>query len=202
MAVTDDASLAERMRLMSLHGLSRGAWDRYRQRGSWDYAILAPGYKYNLTDLAAALGLTQLARAESMRCARQRVALRYFKEFADVDELELPANPPDRIHAWHLFPVRLRLDALTIDREQFMAALADRGIHASVHWRPLHLHPYYASTDGWTAEDLPAATAVWWRLVSLPLFSTMTRAEVDAVVDGVRAVCRAHRVVRAKALSA
>lgn len=192
MAVTADKALADRIRLMSLHGLSRGAWDRYRSQGSWDYSILAPGFKYNLTDVAAALGLTQLARAEVMRQAREQVALRYLDALADVEAVEVPVVPENRLHAWHLFPIRLRLEALSIDRAAFIDALREAGVHASVHWRPLHLHPYYQATFGWTAADLPAASSVWPRLVSLPLFSTMTQADVDAVIAAVRQICASH----------
>jgi perosamine synthetase len=194
MAVTDDRALAERMRLMSLHGLSHDAWGRYSGGGSWDYRILAPGYKYNLTDIAAAIGIHQLARAEEMRLARQEVARHYREELDAIEELELPPDPPDRIHAWHLFPIRLRLDRLRIDRSRFMEELKKAGVGCSVHWRPLHLHPYYTKTFGWRRADLPIATALWPRLVSLPIFPGMRRSEVDRVVESVRELCgRFHR---------
>jgi perosamine synthetase len=194
MAVTDDADLAAQMRLLSLHGLSHDAWDRYSGNGSWDYRILAPGYKYNLTDIAAAIGIHQLARAEDMRRARQKVAEEYVARLSEVDELELPAIDADRLHSWHLFPIRLRLEELTIDRDIFMRELAAQGISCSVHWRPLHLHPYYADTFGWQPAHLPAASAVWTRLISIPIFSAITRREIDAVVEAIRSVCgRASR---------
>jgi len=189
MAVTADAELAARMRLLSLHGLSHDAWGRYSGGGSWDYRILAPGYKYNMTDVAAALGIHQLARAEDMRRDREAIAHEYRHRLSDVDELELPPIDADRIHAWHLFPIRLRLETLTIDRNDFIRELNQTGVACSVHWRPLHLHPYYQETFGWRPADLPAASAVWTRLVSLPLFSTMSRHEIDTVVDAVRVVC-------------
>jgi dTDP-4-amino-4,6-dideoxygalactose transaminase len=196
MAVTADARLAERMRLMSLHGLSQDAWDRYSGKGGWDYRILAPGYKYNMTDVAAALGIHQLARAEDMRRAREVVAHEYLQRLSDVDELELPPIDENRIHAWHLFPIRLRLERLTIDRDTFMRELGQHGVSTSVHWRPLHLHPYYEETFGWRPHDLPVASAVWKRLITLPLFSAMGRDEIDAVVGAIRALCeRASRPV-------
>ena len=110
MAVTDDAALADRMRLMSLHGLSHDAWGRYSGGGSWDYRIVAPGYKYNLTDIAAAIGIHQLARAEAMRRGAKRSPLRIARRLADVDEHRTAGDAADRIHAWHLFPIRLRLE--------------------------------------------------------------------------------------------
>ena len=192
MAVTDDAGLADRMRLMSLHGLSQDAWERYSGGKSWDYRIVAPGYKYNLTDVAAAIGIPQLARAEQMRREREAVARAYSEAFADVEELEAPADDPDRIHSWHLYPIRLRLESLAIDRNAFIDALKKAGVGCSVHWRPLHLHPYYESTFGWRPEDFPVATRLWERLVSLPIFPGMREEELTHVVDAVRSLCAAH----------
>jgi len=189
MAVTADAELASRVRLLSLHGLSQDAWGRYSGNGSWDYRILAPGYKYNMTDVAAAIGIHQLARAEDMRRARETIAQEYLERLRDVEELELPATDADRINAWHLFPIRLRLEKLTIDRNSFIKELHQAGVSCSVHWRPLHLHPYYEQTFGWRRPDLPVASTIWQRLVSLPLFSAMRRDEIDRVVDAIRSVC-------------
>ncbi len=194
MAVTSRAELAERMRSMSLHGLSHDAWGRYTAKGAWDYRILAPGYKYNLTDIAAALGLHQLARAEEMRCRRQEVAESLAQRLADVEEIELPPTDPDRLHSWHLFQIKLHLDRLRVDRDTFLEGLRELGIGFSVHWRPLHLHPYYRETFGWRPEHLPVASEVWRRTVSLPIFPTMTAAEVDTVAAAVRQLCgRFHR---------
>ncbi len=193
MAVTDDRELAERMRSLSLHGLSHDAWGRYTAKGSWDYRILAPGYKYNLTDVAAAIGLHQLARAEAMRQRRQQVALHYLDALAEVEELELPEVPADRVHSWHLFQVRLKPGALDIDRDAFLGELRQRGIGFSVHWRPLHLHPYYRETYGWRRSHLPAASEVWRRTISLPIFPTMEPGEIDAVCEAVRELCRRRR---------
>ena len=193
MAVTADEGLAERMRLMSLHGLSRDAWSRYEANGHWDYRIIAPGFKYNLTDIAAAIGIHQLARAERLRQGRERIAAVYFDRFASCDLLELPPTDANRIHSWHLFPIRLRLERLRCDRNQIMRDLATAGITCSVHWRPLHLHPYYAETFGVTPEDCPRATAAFERLISLPLYPSMTESEIAAVVDGVTAVLQNAR---------
>ncbi len=195
MATTEDPALADRMRLMSLHGLSKDAWERYSGGRSWDYRIAAPGFKYNLTDVAAAIGIHQLARAEAMRVEREAIAGRFFEALADVEELELPPQDANRIHSWHLYPVRLRLDRLTIDRNEFIDALKDAGVGCSVHWRPLHLHPYYLETYLWRPEELPVSTEVWERLVSLPLFPGMRESEIARVVDVVRDLCAAHRRV-------
>jgi perosamine synthetase len=198
MAVTDDVGLAERIRLMSLHGLSHDAWGRYSGDGSWDYRIVAPGYKYNLTDIAAAIGIHQLAKAESMRNEREMIALRYIDAFADSDELDTPHVDMDRIHSWHLFPVRLRLDRLTISRNDFMQELKTKGVGCSVHWRPLHLHPYYQETIGWRQETFPISTAVWKTVISLPIFPGMSESQIDRVVGIVTGLCRTHSAVRAE----
>ena len=192
MAVTNDEKLAERIRMMSLHGLSRDAWERYSGGGSWDYQIVEAGYKYNMTDIAAAIGVHQLARAEAMRQEREQLARAYLDRLADVDAIELPVVPENRILAWHLLPIRLRLDTLSIDRNAFFAALRDAGVGCSVHWRPLHLHPYYSERFGWTPDLFPVATPLWRRLISLPLFPGMQPAELDYVVQVVRDLCSRH----------
>jgi dTDP-4-amino-4,6-dideoxygalactose transaminase len=197
MATTPSAELAERMRLMSLHGLSLDAWARYSGGKVWDYKIVAPGFKYNLTDVAASIGIHQLARAEEMRVGRERVARRYFEELASIEEIELPADDPNRIHSWHLYPIRLRLERLSIDRNAFFDAMRDAGIGTSVHWRPLHLHPYYQATFGWTAAHCPVATREWERLISIPIFSAMTDAEFARVVEVIRSLCVEHARVPA-----
>jgi perosamine synthetase len=194
MAVSDDEGLMGRMRCMALHGLSNDAWGRYSSKGSWDYRILAPGFKYNLTDIAAAIGLHQLARAESMREERQTLAERYLEAFADLEELELPPPAPDRIHSWHLFQIRLRPGLSTLNRDLFLGALRKREIGFSVHWRPLHLHPYYTDVFDWRPEHLAVASETWERSISLPIFPGMREEEVVAVIAAVRGICASHRV--------
>lgn len=192
MAVTDNRQLADRMRQMSLHGLSHDAWKRFSGGAVWDYRILAPGYKYNLTDVAAAIGIHQLRRAEELRREREAIALRYLAALADVEAIELPAMLGRRLHSWHLFPIRLRLDRLSIDRNEFMAQMRARQVGNSVHWRPLHLHPYYEERLAWPRESCPVATQEWERLISLPLFPGMSGAEERMVVDTVRDLCTVH----------
>ena len=189
MAVTDDDRLAARMRQMSLHGLSNDAWKRYSGNSAWDYRIVAAGFKYNLTDIAAAIGNCQLRRAEEMRCQREAIAREYRRAFAGLEQIELPPEPTDRIHAWHLFPIRLKLDRMTIDRNAFIEELRRGGVGCSVHWRPLHLHPYYEETFQWRPEHLPVASQQWLKIVSLPLFPGMRREEVEHVVETVREIC-------------
>jgi perosamine synthetase len=189
MAVSDDARLVERMRQMSLHGLSHDAWKRYAGNHAWDYQIVDPGYKYNFTDVAAAIGIHQLARAEEMRRERERIARLFRAQLAGLEQLDLPPDPPDRLHAWHLFPIRLRLDKLSIDRNRFITELREQGVGCSVHWRPLHLHPYYRQHYAWQPEQLPVASAQWPKLVTLPLFPDMQAEECKQVVAVVRQLC-------------
>jgi dTDP-4-amino-4,6-dideoxygalactose transaminase len=189
MAVTDDPRWADRMRQMSLHGLSHDAWKRFAGNHAWDYRITAPGYKYNMTDVAAAIGIHQLARAEDMRRERAAIAQCFRAQLADVEQLELPPDPPDRVHAWHLFPIRLRLEWLSIERDAFMVELRERGVGCSVHWRPLHLHPYYEETFAWRPAHLSVASAQWPRLISLPLFPGMRDEQREHVVRVLRELC-------------
>lgn len=189
MAVTNNQRLAQRMRLMSLHGLSHDAWNRYASNGSWDYRIVAPGFKYNLTDIAASIGVHQLKRAEAMRRERERVARKYLRAMKSIEQIELPQFDPDRKLSWHLFPIRLRLPRLKINRDQFIQELKRAGVGCSVHWRPLHLHPYYQKTFGYRAKDFPVASAEWKRLISLPIFPGMDEDEIDYVVNTVERIC-------------
>lgn len=185
MIATANDAWAERMRAMSLHGISKDAWKRYTASGSWYYEIQAPGYKYNLTDIASALGIHQLRRCEEMWRRRCELVAFYREAFGRFEELELPVQRPETRHAWHLFPIRLKLEKLTIDRAAFMDGLRDAGIGASVHFIPLHLHPYYRDTYGCQPSDCPVAAREYQRLVSLPLYSKMTDADARRVVDAV-----------------
>jgi dTDP-4-amino-4,6-dideoxygalactose transaminase len=194
MILTDSAEIADRARLMRLHGMSRDAWKRYSGGGSWYYEIEDAGFKYNLTDLAAAIGLVQLDRAEAMRTERERVARRYGRaiEAAGIGELvELPAVPgPDEVHAWHLYPLRLNLDRVGLTRAQTIDQLAEAGIGTSVHFIPLHLHPYYRRTYGYAPADLPVAAREYEREISMPIYPDLTDGDVDYVVERLAAILR------------
>jgi perosamine synthetase len=124
-----------------------------------------------------------------MRKERELIAKRYLEELRNIQEIELPPDDPDRIHSWHLFPLRLRLDRLSVDRNAFIEALKQAQVGCSVHWRPLHLHPYYLETFGWRTKDLPVASTVWKRLVSLPIFPGMRDGEVAHVIRTVKMLC-------------
>ena len=192
MLTTDDDRTAERVRMMSLHGISKDAWKRYSAEGSWYYEIIRPGFKYNLTDLAASIGIEQLKKHRRFWEARKRIAERYNRAFADMAEIVRPACRDDVEHAWHLYVIRLDLDRLTITRGEFIEALRQRRIGTSVHFIPLHLHPYYRETYGYGAADLPNATAAFERIVSLPIFPDMADDDIEDVIDAVRVTVRGH----------
>ena len=193
MICTDDESLADRCRLMALHGISKTAWNRYAADGSWHYEITAPGFKYNLTDIASAIGVAQLARLDAMRLRRAAIAARFTEAFADVPQLDTPSALPWVQHAWHLYTLRLHLQRLSIDRARFIEELRARNVGASVHFIPLHLHPHYRDTYGYTAEDFPVATREFSREISLPIYSAMTDKDTEDVVEAVIDVTRAFQ---------
>jgi len=197
MVVTRDEALAERMRTMSLHGLSRQAWNRYAEGGTWRYDIVAPGYKYNLTDLAAAMGLVQLDRARRMRDRRAEIAASYDSAFSDLP-VEVPVVPCGAESAWHLYVLRVDPDA-PHERDRVISALSESGIGTSVHFIPLHLHSYYQATYGYAPDDFPVATAEFGRALSLPVYSAMTDADVDRVIGSVRAAFGADEAVGRRA---
>lgn len=190
MAVTDDEALADRMRLMSLHGMSKDAWKRYTAAGSWYYEIVAPGFKYNLTDIASALGRVQLGRANELWNERRRVAAALQHALGEIPGIELPRELSDRQHSWHLFSIRLDLDVWKIGRDAFIDGLKERGIATSVHWMPLHMQPYYRETYGLSADEFPIAAGLWPRLVTLPLFPSMTDDDVRSIADAIRSLSR------------
>jgi dTDP-4-amino-4,6-dideoxygalactose transaminase len=192
MATTENPEWAKRMRMMSLHGISLDAWDRYTDKGSWYYEVIRPGYKYNLTDIAAALGIEQLKRCDQFYEARRRVAAQYHEAFAELPELQIPRCAPDVQHAWHLYVIKLELERLRINRSQFIEALKKKGIGTSVHFIPLHLHPYYRDTFGYKPPDFPNASAVFERIVSLPIYPKMSQADVLHVIEAVGDVLRAN----------
>ncbi len=187
MVTTPHRRLAERMRLLRLHGLSASAWQR-RERGA-GYDILLPGYKYNLGDLAAAIGRAQLAKSARLHAARARLAQRYQHALARLPEIELPPFMAAPDHAWHLYVIQLRLDRLRCGRDQFAAALRRRGIETSVHYRPLHMHSYYRRAFGYRPADFPCAHRAYRRILSLPFYAGLRPDAVRRVIAAVAATC-------------
>ena len=193
MVTTDDPEWAARVRMMSLHGLSRDAWNRYSAKGSWYYEILSPGFKYNLTDIAAALGLAQLKKCDRFWKARERYATLYHEGFRELPEIICPQAASHVQHAWHLYVIQLDLDRLRISRNEFIQRLQQAGIGCSVHFIPLHLHPYYRDKWGYRPHDLPVSSMVYQRIVSLPLYSKMTDADIERVIVTVKDLIKDSR---------
>jgi len=186
MITTDNDRYADRMRLMSLHGMSRDAWKRYSQGGAWSYDVLAPGYKYNLTDMAAAIGLPQLHHCEAYHRRRLEIARMYQEAFSRLPQISTPVARDEEAHGWHLYVIQINPDRLTIDRDAFIRSLGEKNIGVSVHFIPLHIHPYYRDTYGYKPQDFPRAFAAFQRLISLPLYAKMTDRDVNDVIDAVR----------------
>ncbi len=184
----------EKARGLSLHGMSRDAWKRYDSEGSWYYEVVAPGFKYNMTDIQAALGLVQLSRLEQMQARRREVVEQYNSAFSQIDALQIPVERPDVQHAWHLYVLRLNLDGLSINRAHFIEELKARNIGTSVHFIPIHLHPYYQDKYGWKPEDFPVAYEEYQRVVSLPLHPGLTDDDVQDVVEAVTEIVEQYRV--------
>ena len=188
MLVTRDAGLAQRARVMRLHGMSRDAFDRFTAEvPSWYYEIVAPGYKYNLTDIAAALGLHQLRRAREFHQRRERIAASYDAGFAGLPLVRPPRPPGTDLHAWHLYAVRLADDA-GIARDRFVERLFEQGIGCSVHYIPLHLHPYWRDRYALSPAQFPHSQRAYERMLSLPLYTRMTGDDVQRVIGAVRRV--------------
>ena len=192
-AVTDDDALAERIRLLSLHGMNRDAWKRYGANGSWFYEITAPGWKYNLSDLLAAIGVAQLERFEASQQRRHALVDRYRAGLAAVPEVRVPGTRAGMTHAWHLFTIALELDRLRIDRARFIEELRAENIGTSVHFIPIHFHPHWRDTLGRGPGSFPVAEDAYARAITLPLFATMSDRDVDDVVQAVAKVAAAFR---------
>lgn len=187
MLVTDNECLYHRAKTMRLHGIDRDVWNRFTSdRPSWEYDVVAPGYKYNLSDWAAAIGLAQLERADEFRQERERCARFYFQHLADVSEIDLPIlRVPWADHAWHLFPVILNNRA-SVSRNSFIERLAEQGIGTSVHYKPLHRMTYYRETYGLSPDDFPQAERIWNGCVSLPIYPSLTDEELSYICKAIK----------------
>jgi dTDP-4-amino-4,6-dideoxygalactose transaminase len=192
MITTDRDDWAERMRLMRLHGMSRDAWKRYTKAGSWRYEILAPGFKYNMTDLTAAIGLPQLARCQEFHARRLEIARRFDAAFAGMPAIGRLAVRDPQEHGWHLYVIQIQPERLKIDRDGFVREMAERNIGTSVHFIPLHCHPYWRDRYRLTPEQFPGATHAYQRILSLPIYPAMTDRDVDDVIAAVIEIVRTH----------
>jgi len=196
MLTTEDDEAADRIRMLRLHGISKDAWKRYSADGFSPYELVEPGYKYNMLDLTAALGLGQLRRVEENWQIRERFVALYNEGLSEIPGVEIPAleplGPGDR-HAWHLYPILVDIDRLTLDRNGFIDALQARNIGSGIHYTALHLQGYYRERFGFRRGDLPEAEYVSDRTVSLPLSPAMTDQDVDDVIEAVAEIIATHR---------
>jgi perosamine synthetase len=215
MITTTDAQAAKRLRRLRLHGIEQEPARGGEPQASWKYQVAEAGYKYNLTDFHAAIGLVQLKKCEALRQARERIAARYTQAFAELEAIELRGEPVANGGAagggvssaitagdsssWHLYIVRIRPDILGIDREQFMQALERRGVAASVHFIPLNLHPRYQREFGYRRGDFPVAEAEYLRSISLPIFPGMQDGEIGRVIEAVSEIADAAKCVAGRA---
>ncbi|AEM72855.1 DegT/DnrJ/EryC1/StrS family aminotransferase [Caldicellulosiruptor acetigenus] len=193
MLVTDNDEIAEKARVLSLHGMSKNAWNRYAKGGTWKYDIEYVGFKYNMFDLQAALGIVQLKRIEEMQKKRERIAQIYEEGLKDMEEIELPkACTFTTQHSWHLYIIKLKIENLKINRDEFIDLLKERGIGTSVHFIPLYYMSAYKDYN-FNPKDFPNTEDWWKRIVSLPLYPTMCEDEVVYVVENVRDIIKKHR---------
>lgn len=191
-ALTASPELIEDARVFALHGMSKDAWQRFDKHGSWEYDIVAPGFKYNMTDLQAALGTHQLRKLEGFHRRRQEVARIYSDAFAAVPALETPTVRPDVVSSWHLYVLRLRLEHLSIGRDAFIDELKDRNIGTSVHYRPLHMMSYYQDKYGFEPDDYPVSRDAFERMISIPLHPRLGAEDVADVIDAVLDIVERH----------
>jgi len=194
MLATDNSAYAERAAVMRLHGISGDAWKRYAKEGSWYYEVVNAGYKHNLPDVLAALGVAQLAKCDRFWRRRSEIADLYLERLAAIEELELPPGADDSDqHSWHLFILRIRPGKLELTRSAFVDELKQSGIGSSVHFIPLHLHPFYRERYGYRPGDFPNAEDAYSRCISLPMFPDMRDSEVDRVIGAIQQIVCAHR---------
>ena len=191
--LTGSAEFLAQARIVGLHGMSRDAWKRYDKGGSWFYEIMMPGFKYNMTDIQAALGLCQLRKLARFQQRREAIVAQYHAAFADEPALELPVARPEVEHAWHLYVLRLRHEALTIDRDRFIKELAARNIGTSVHFIPIHLHPYYRDKYSYSPLSYPVAFTNYERMLSLPLMPRLDDRDIGDVIAAVQDIVRKYR---------
>jgi dTDP-4-amino-4,6-dideoxygalactose transaminase len=194
MVTTHDEEIANKLKILCLHGISKDAWNRYSDKGNWYYEVLEPGFKYNLSDIQSSIGIHQLKKLEHFTETRGRYARLYNELLADVDELELPPDRCDSRHAWHLYMLRINLEKLSIGRDEFIELLREKGVGTSVHFIPIPLHPFFSARRA--GNECPQALSLYKRLVSLPLYPGMTEDQVVHTAESVKDLARKFRSPR------
>ncbi len=202
MVTTHNQATADRLKTLCLHGISKDAWNRYAEKGNWHYDVVEQGFKYNLSDIQSAIGIHQLRKQESFRDTRAQYAKLYQQALSDIAEVEVPLERKGTRSSWHLYVLRLNLDRLTIDRDEFIRELRDKGIGTSVHFIPIPLHTYFESHSGLAKANCPKALALYPRIVSLPLYPAMTEGQVEFVAASVKEVVHRASVSTSVAVTA
>lgn len=193
MATTENDEWADKMRISRLHGISKDAWKRYTGEGSWYYEVETAGYKYNMTDIQASMGLAQLRKIDWMWERRKEIAASYSRAFASRDDIDVPYVKDDRESGWHLYVIKLNLAALSIGRNQFIEELKKRGVMTSVHFIPLYKHPYYMTAFNYNAGQFSASESIYERIISLPIYPGMSNEDVEKVACSVEDVLQKFR---------
>ncbi len=193
MVTTNDEKLRERLKVWGLHGISKDAWKRYSAEGSWYYEVVCPGYKYNMTDIQASLGLHQLEKLNNFQKKRENIVKAYNEAFKDMKEITIPFVKNNIKHAWHLYVIKIVSEKLKINRNQFIEALKAENIGTSVHFIPAHLQPYYRDTFGFKKGDFPNAEYAFERVISLPLFPKMSDKDVKDVINSVKKIVEYYK---------
>ena len=191
--LTGSPELIEKARIWSLHGMSRDAWKRYSDEGSWYYEVVCPGFKYNMPDVAAAIGIQQLRKLNQFQARRKEIVSRYNEVFSHFGELQIPVQRIGIEHAWHLYVIRLNLNRLKINRNQFIEELRTRNIGTSVHFIPVHMHPFYRDKYGYKPDDFPVTYREYQRIISLPIYPKMSDQDVEDVIEAVTDIVQRFR---------
>ena len=194
MITTNRENLADKMRILSLHGISKDAWKRYSSEGSWYYEIEYSGYKYNMSDLQASIGIHQMKKLDQMQKRREEIADMYNKSFDQIPQITTPTVKSYATHAWHLYPIQLNSDTLSINRNEFIEALKAENIGTSVHFIPLHLHPYYKEKYSFKGDDFPNAESLYQNEISLPIYPKMEDKDVEDVISAVKKIIDYYEV--------
>ena len=193
MAVTANPVYAEKIRKLSLHGINVDAWNRYGKKGSWFYEVLDAGYKYNMSDILASIGTVQMRKAESMLEKRTHIANTYTNELSNIPSINLPKSNIENRHAWHLYVIQIKQEQLNINREQFIHKLKEYNIGSSVHFIPLHRHPYYQSKFGYSPKEFPNSEFIYKNSISLPIYPNMTENDAQYVISSIKHIVTTHK---------
>ena len=193
MAVTANPLYAEKIRKLSLHGINVDAWNRYGKKGSWFYEVSDAGYKYNMSDILASIGIIQMKKVELMLKKRTDIANTYTNELSNIPSITLPRPNIENRHAWHLYVIQIKQDQLNINREQFIHKLKEYNIGSSVHFIPLHRHPYYQNKFRYSPKDFPNSESIYNSSISLPIYPKMTETDVNYVIEAVKNIASTNK---------